>query len=94
MVSGITSTSTKRSISALRIWYDGSDRSVGCTCVKTIIINTRKGLQWGPAMVDGHMLSRLQKGNLNDRIHKFMSDSEKKDDDSYVMGWEQVVSSS
>ena len=46
MVSGVTSTSTERSISALRKWCDGSDRSVGCTCVKTIIIKTRKRLRW------------------------------------------------
>ena len=46
MVSGVTSTSTKRSISALRIWCEGSDRSIGCTCVKTIIIKKRKRFRW------------------------------------------------
>ena len=45
-------------------------------------------------MVGGNVLSRVEKGNLNDRIHGVMNDSKKKDNDLFVMGWEQVLSSS
>ena len=45
-------------------------------------------------MVGGNVLSRLEKGNLNNRIHGVMKESEKKDNDLFVMGWEKLLSAS
>lgn len=41
-------------------------------------------------MVGGNVLSRLEKGNLNNRIHGVMKESEKEDNDLFVMGWEKL----
>lgn len=45
-------------------------------------------------MVGGDVLSRLEKGNLSNRIHGVMGESEKKDYNLFVMGWEKLLSSS
>lgn len=37
-------------------------------------------------MVGGNVLSRLEKGNLDNRIHGVMKESEKKDNEVFVMG--------
>ncbi len=46
MARGTVSTLIKTSISALRIWCDGSHGPPRCPLVKTHIIHTHKRLEW------------------------------------------------